>query len=313
MEGKIALFGSYLAGLFVKGERIPVRAETVLGDEFREGPGGKGSNQAVAAACFGADVSFIGRIGRDRRGDEALAMYGRFGVRTANIVRDAVLPTGVSVIMVDRNGDNVIMSVPGASAAFSAADVDVCADLLRTCDYVGFQCENNPAVVAYGIRRAHESGAKVLLDPSPVCSLPDDLYPLVSIIKPNEVEASALSGIRVVDSESAAAAGRWFLAKGVETAVITLGERGVVRVGRDGARRLFVSRLPSPPVDSTGAGDVLAGALLAHLAQDDGFDEALRFAVAASALSVTSFGVVEAIPAVDAIRRILGDVRICAE
>ena len=305
MRQGITVVGSYLVGLSVKGERIPKVAETLIGDAFYEGGGGKGSNQAVAAAKLGGKVRFIGRIGRDRYGDDALRMYAEAGVASEGVIRDEKRSTGVGMILVDSSGNNSIMVALGANDSLSETDIDACAETFAQSAFVGFQLENRMEVVMYGIRKAHAVGATVLLDPAPARPLPADLYPCIDIIKPNEVEAATLSGIAVTDFASAEAAGRWFLAQGVKTAIITLGAQGAVAVDAAGARRFKPPRPPSAPVDSTGAGDTFSGALMAALSRGEALDEAIRFAIAAATLSVTKPGVIESIPTIDETRTLL--------
>ena len=305
MRQGITIVGSYMVGLFMKGERIPMIAETVIGREFYEGGGGKGSNQAVAAAKLGGDVRFVGRIGRDRYGDDALKMYAETGVAADGVIRDDAAPTGVALILVDRDGNNSIMVTLGANDRLTEVDIDGCAEAFAQSAIVAFQLENRLEIVDYGIRKAHAVGATVLLDPAPARPLPADLYPCIDIIKPNEVEAATLSGIAVTDFASAEAAGRWFLAQGVKTAIITLGAQGAVAVDAAGARRFTPPRPPSAPVDSTGAGDTFSGALMAALSRGEALDEAIRFAIAAATLSVTKPGVIESIPTIDETRTLL--------
>ncbi len=307
MRKGITIVGSYMVGLFMKGERIPKVAETLIGNSFYEGGGGKGSNQAMAAARLGGAVRFVGRIGRDRYGDDALKMYAEAGVAADGVLRDDEAPTGVGFILVDKDGNNSIMVVLGANDCLSEADVDGCEAAFSASQIVGFQLENQRDIVTYGIRKAHAAGATVLLDPAPACALPEEIYPCIDIIKPNEVEAATLTGLEVTDFASAEAAGRWFLARGVKTAIVTLGAQGAVVVDAAGVRRFSTPRLPTAPVDSTGAGDTFSGAFMAKLSQGAGVDEAVRFAIAASSLSVTKPGVIESIPALKAVEALLAD------
>ena len=292
--GIVTVIGSYNVGLFLKGGRIPAVGETVIGDSFFEGGGGKGSNQALAAAKMGADVRFIGRVGGDKYGDDALGLYREFGLSPDGLIRDASTHSGISVIFIDGEGRNSIMVIPGANFNMTRADIDDRAELLKRSAIVGFQLENRLDVVLYGIRKCHDWGIPVLLDPAPAIELPRDIYKCITYIKPNEVEASALSGIDVRDEKSAGAAGKWFLERGVKTAVVTLGEKGAVTVGAEGTAVYAAPRVE--PVDTTGAGDIFSGALLACLAGGLGLPESVKTASAAAALSVTKAGVVSAIP-----------------
>lgn len=299
MSKKIVIVGSYNVGLFLTGRKIPKVGETLIGDVFHEGGGGKGSNQAIAAALLGADVSFVGRIGTDKYGKDALALYDRMNISTNYITIDDTIHSGISVIFVDADGNNSIMVVPGANDNLSGEDIDNAAELFSGAGFVGFQLENKIDTVLYGIRRAHELGAVTLLDPAPAQKLPDDIYPCIDYIKPNEHEAATLTGINVVDAASAIEAGRWFLAHGVKHAVITLGGNGAVLVDSEGE---FVYRAPemdAPVVDTTGAGDCFSGALLSKMAQGVSVKEAIPFALCAASLSTTRAGVVEALPSID--------------
>ncbi|MHA2407542.1 MAG: PfkB family carbohydrate kinase, partial [Candidatus Ranarchaeia archaeon] len=180
-------------GLFLKGERLPEVGETIISDKFFEGGGGKGSNQAIAAAFYGAKTRFIGRIGADKYGTDALAMYKKFGISTEMIAIDKSTHSGISVILIDKYGKNLISVVPGANLNLSRCDIDSAAMLLKKSFIVGFQLENNHDVVYYGIRKVHGFGIKTFLDPAPASKLPEDLYPCIDIIKPNETEASILT------------------------------------------------------------------------------------------------------------------------
>jgi len=290
----VTVVGSYNVGLFLKGNAFPHPGETVIGDTFHEGGGGKGSNQALAAAKLGAEVSFIGRIGDDAFGRYAIELYRSFGVSSGHITVDATIHSGVSVILIDKNGKNMIMVVPGANFHLSAADIDSAAELFSRSSIVGFQLENNFDLVEYGIIKAASCGAKVLLDPAPARPLPDSIFPSIWCVKPNEHEASIISGIDVVDRASAVTAGKWFLSKGVKVALITLGANGAVLVHGDGHE--YFATPDFPATDTTGAGDCFSGAFMAGLSKGMGLSDAVRYANCAAAISVTRLGVIEAIP-----------------
>jgi ribokinase len=299
-RNKVTVVGSYNVGLFLKGAAFPKPGETMIGSEFKEGGGGKGSNQALAAARLGAEVSFIGRIGNDEYGRYALGLYGEFGISTDSIKIDPETHSGISVILIDDTGSNMIMVVPGANFRLSREDIDRAEGIFRESFVVGFQLESNFEIVEYGIRKAAASGARVLLDPAPVRPLPPGLFRDIWCIKPNEHEASAISGIEVVDYESAVEAGRWFVGKGVTVALITLGSQGAVLVTRDEA-----AGFPAPAVDAvdtTGAGDCFSGAFMAGLASGMDLHRAIEYANCAASISVTRLGVIESIPTAEEAR-----------
>jgi len=299
-RNRVTIVGSYNVGLFLKGESFPGPGETLIGTEFKEGGGGKGSNQALAAAKLGADVSFIGRIGNDAFGRYALRLYEEFGVSSETIKVDPDTHSGVSVIFIDKAGRNMIMVVPGANFRLSRADVDAAEASIRESMVVGFQLENNFEIVEYGILKASRAGTRVLLDPAPVRPLPESLFKNIWCIKPNEHEASALTGIKVVDRRSAVEAGKWFLSRGVALALITLGEQGAVLVTKE--EQLHFPAPKVEAIDSTGAGDCFCGAFMAALASGAGMHDAIRYANVAASISVTRLGVIEAIPSQDEVK-----------
>ena len=295
MKKAITIVGSYNVGLFLKGRRLPEVGETITADQFVEGAGGKGSNQAMAAAMFGADVKFIGRVGIDSYGKDALNMYKKVGISRELVTVDKSMHSGISVILIDKDGRNMISVALGANLRLSREDIDRAKDVMEKSLLVGFQLENKLDTVFYGIRSAHELGTMTFLDPAPAAKLPDDLYPCIDIIKPNETEASILTGIGVKDVQSAESAGRWLLERGAGTAIITLGALGAVLVTGNTVKHFPAPRVEA--IDSTGAGDIFSGSFMSALAEGIPVAEAIRFANAAAALSTTRLGVIESIPA----------------
>jgi ribokinase len=290
----VTVVGSYNAGALLKGDRLPAPGETVIAEHFSEIPGGKGSNTAVAASTLGAKVQFIARIGCDRYGDDALRMYGEKGISTKYIRRDPTIHTGFGAVLVDDRGRNLISVAPGANYKLSTEDLDAAAEAFADSLLVAFQLENRIEVVDYGIRKAHALGAKTLLDPAPAARLPHDLYPFLDFIKPNEHEASILTGMAVTGVEEAKRAGRCLVERGVKVALVTLGELGVVCVSADAVKH-HVPPLVNA-VDTTGAGDIFCGAFMVAFSQGCDLDECIRFANCAAAISVSRLGVIEAIP-----------------
>jgi ribokinase len=295
MNKAITIVGSYNVGLFLKGQRLPEVGETITADQFVEGAGGKGSNQAIAAAMFGAEVKFIGRVGVDSYGKYALDLYKKVGISREWVTIDKSIHSGISVILIDKDGRNMISVALGANLKLSKQDIDRAGDVMARSLLVGFQLENNLETVFYGIRRARKLETMTFLDPAPAARLPDDLYPCIDIIKPNETEAGMLTGIEVKDLHSAEAAGKWLVERGAGTAIVTLGAIGALLVTGN-----MVRHFPAPQVkavDTTGAGDIFSGSFMSALAEGIPVAEAIRFANAAAALSTTRLGVIESIPA----------------
>jgi len=266
----------------------------VIADQFYQGGGGKGSNQALAASMLGAPTRLIVRLGCDQYGDDALAMYRRYGISTEYIYRDSSIHSGISVIIIDNCGHNLISVAPGANYNLSKGDIDAAESALVDSCLVGFQLENRIEVVEYAIRRAHALGVATLLDPAPAAELPHDLYPCIDYIKPNEHEAEVLTGIPVVDVAGAMRAGRWLIEHGVKVAIVTMGELGAVVVTPDKEEHFPAPRVQA--ADTTGAGDVFSGAFMAGYWRGEPLEELVRFANTAAAISVTRLGVVNAIP-----------------
>jgi ribokinase len=287
-------------GLFLKGEVLPKKGETVIGHTFHEGPGGKGSNQAIAASRLGALVTFIARVGRDKYGHDAIYLYENAGVSIEHISIEDSIHTGISVIIIDSDGANLISVVPGANFKLSTADIDRAEAELKSSRIVGFQLESSFDVVDYGLRKCSSLEVETLLDPAPAMQLPHDIFPAGTYIKPNEHEASIITGIEVADYDSAVEAGRWLIDKGVGCAIITLGENGCVMVSRDHTR-IFDS-FQVAAYDTTGAGDCFSGGFMAALAAGRSAEDAIMFANCAASISVTRIGVVESLPTLDQVR-----------
>ena len=276
MGKRIVVFGSYVTDLTGRAARFPIPGETVLGTSFRSGPGGKGSNQAVAAFRAGGDVALVTKLGKDAFGRMARDFYTHEGMDTSALLEDDTHETGAALIMVnEQSGQNMIMVLNGA------------------CNHVTKEDINGDAL-AEVIRVAHDSGVRVILNPAPVQALEDEIMAMVDTITPNETEAAVLTGVKVVDLASAHQAAQVFLNKGVRNVIITLGGNGVYCT--DGTREELVERIPVQAVDTTGAGDAFNGGFVTALSRGMNLFEAVRYGNCTGALSVTKFGTAPAMP-----------------
>ncbi len=285
---RILVVGSSNTDLIIRVPRLPRPGETVLGGEFSTAAGGKGANQAVAAARAGGRVTFVARIGADGFGDRALANIESNGIDARFVLRNEGAPSGIALITVDERGENSISVASGANALLAAADIERAGEAFAAADILLLQLESPLDAVAAAVREARKRGVPVVLNPAPARDLDDDLLRLVAVLTPNEHEAGLLAGIAVKDERSARDAARRLRDRGPATVVVTLGERGVYAVAPG-----FEAHVPAfkvEPVDTTAAGDVFNGALAVALAEKLPLPEALRFAQAAAAISVTRPG-----------------------
>ena len=288
-KAKVVVIGSSNTDMTIKGDRLPKPGETVLGGEFRMGPGGKGANQAVAARRLGADVSFICKVGRDIFGDNAIAGYQKEGIDCSRILRSDKA-SGTALILVDGNAENCIAVAPGANADLTPEDVDSVADVIRSADYLILQLEIPVESVLRAAKIAHEAGVYVILNPAPACHLPEELFGYISLITPNQTESALLSGVE----DNLDAAVERLMQLGVKDVVVTLGSKGSLVIS-EGAKTLVPS-LKVKAVDTTAAGDTFCGALCVALSEGCSLVDAAGFATKASALTVQKMGAQDSIP-----------------
>ena len=284
----IVVVGSSNTDMIIKLDRIPRPGETILGGEFVTAAGGKGANQAVAAARAGGRVGLIAKLGRDMFGDEALAGFIKDGINVDHVGRDKHAPSGVALIFVAKDGENSIAVASGANAKLSPSDVKKARALFASSGILLMPLETPLPTVIAAAEIAAKAGVEVILNPAPAQPLPDELLRLVAILTPNETEAELLTGIKVVDEASASKAADQLLGRGARTVIITLGHRGAY-VGSEDTRKL-IGGFPMQAVDTTAAGDVFNGALAVALAEGQAIEQAVRFANAAAGLSVTKMG-----------------------
>jgi ribokinase len=300
----VAILGIFVADLAFRAARMPAIGETVAGSGFQMGPGGKGSNQAVAAARAGAAVTFISKTGTDDFAAVADATWEREGI-SVRVQRDASRPTGAAFIYVNElTGENAIIVVPGAAAAITPADVDAAADAIREAAVFVTQLEQPIAAARRGLEVARAANVLTVLNPAPAAELDDDIYPLCDFVTPNETEASLLTGVQVESIDAARRAGDILLEKGVGTAIITLGEAGALLHGRDQSI-LLPAFNAGRVVETAGAGDAFNGAFAAALASGLSPPEAARFGCAAAGISVTRAGTAPSMATLEEVQALL--------
>ena len=284
----IVVIGSTNTDMVVKAARIPAPGETILGGRFLMNPGGKGANQAVAAARLGGKVVFVAKVGDDLFGREAKTLFSKEGIHTEHVFTDPSEPSGVALIMVDGKGENCISVASGANGTLSPADLEAARGEIERAGLVLMQLETPVETVLCAAQWASAKGVPVVLNPAPACALPVELLECLSMITPNESEAQLLTGVRVVDEASALLAAKELCAKGVKRVVITMGSKGAF-VFADGQGKM-VPAVKVKAVDTTAAGDVFNGALAVALTEDRPLAAAVTFAAQAAALSVTRMG-----------------------
>jgi ribokinase len=300
----VAILGIFVADLAFRANRVPAIGETITGSGFKMGPGGKGSNQAVAAARAGAKVTIISRIGRDDFGAVARSTWDREGI-SARVHEVDDQPTGAAFIYVnDRTGENAIIVVPGAAASITPADVDAAADAIRSAAVFVTQLEQPVDAAIRGLEIARAAGVATIFNPAPAEPVPDAIYPLCDYVTPNESEASLLTGVAVRSIDDARQAAEVFLAKGVGTALITLGENGALLHSRSASLHIPAFSA-GPVVETAGAGDAFNGGFAAALARGDMPADAARFASALAGISVTRPGTAPSMPMLAEIEALL--------
>jgi ribokinase len=303
-QHSVAILGIFVADLAFRSGRMPHVGETIAGSGFAMGPGGKGSNQAVAAARAGADVTFISRLGADSFGEIALETWAREGI-AARVARSASEPTGAAFIYVnDVSGENAIIVVPGAAGSISIADVEAAADAIRACKVFVTQLEQPVDAALRGLQIARAAGVTTVFNPAPATAFDEALYRLSDYITPNESEAAALTGLPVQSLDEARAAGDVLLAKGVGSALITLGEKGALFHTR-GHSVLVPAFHVGPVAETAGAGDAFNGGFAAALAAGMVPLEAARFGSAVAGISVTRPGTAPSMPTLAEVQALL--------
>jgi ribokinase len=295
MSKQITVMGSFVADLAFRTGRLPAWGETFMGGSYQVGPGGKGSNQAVAAARAGARVSFIGKIGNDAFGEMARATYRQEGIDARHLLTSPN-PTGAAAILIDAHtGENAIIVVPSACLDLTAEEVAGMKESIAASAVFITQLELALPTVEAGLMLAHSLGVATILNPAPGRELPQSIFPLCDYVTPNESETEILTGIRVRSVADAERAAEAFLVLGVRNAVITMGAQGAFVKNRETSAHILACDA-GPVVETTGAGDAFNGGFAVALAEGFGMVAAARFGCATAAISVTRPGTAPAMP-----------------
>ena len=291
---KIVVVGSINTDMVVKNTRLPIPGETVTGGQFLMAAGGKGANQAVAAARLGADVTLVAKVGQDVFGDQSVANFRREGIHTDCILRDDASHTGVALILVDDKGENSISVASGANGTLKPPDLEPLAERIRSADVLMLQLEISMETVCAAAQMAAEGGVPVILDPAPAAPLSEGLLRHVAYLTPNESEADRLTGVCVNDEASARLAAKQLLVAGVGCVIVTLGAKGALLAESD--RSVMISARPVKAVDTTAAGDAFNGGLAWALGCGMPLEVAVRKACLVGAVSATRLGAQPSLP-----------------
>jgi ribokinase len=298
MSRTVLVLGSFVADVAFRASRLPVWGETLMGSNFALGPGGKGSNQAVAAARAGAQVKMACKLGDDTFGQLARKTWADAGI-DASLTKNCDTATGAAAILIDEvRGDNGIIVVPGACFTITAEEVDAMAGAIREAHIFLTQLEMPVKIVERGMKIARDAGVTTILNPAPAppAPLPDSLLALADYVVPNESEAAILTGLPVESVEQAERAAAALLQRGARNVILTLGARGALVRTADGSSTIVDSFNAGPVVETTGAGDAFCGGFAAALAEDMPLIDAVRFGCATAGISVTRHGTAPSMP-----------------
>jgi ribokinase len=293
MNPRIVVVGSANTDFVLQVAELPSRGQTVLGSQFTVAKGGKGANQAVAAARLGADVTFVARLGQDSFGNEAISAYRQDGIRTDFIVQDRDLHSGVALIVVNGKGENTVSVGPNANGRLSPADVFGAESAIQEADCLLVQLEIPLDAVHAALDLAHRYHVRTILNPAPAQKLPVEILSLVDILTPNETEAAILAG-QDPSAVQTDALPQLASILGIPSMVVTLGSKGACILQQ--GQMTFVSPFPITPVDTTASGDAFNGALAVALASGESMSQAVRFANAAGAITATRLGAQPSLP-----------------
>lgn len=293
-SSKILVAGSSNTDMVIKTASFPAPGETILGGSFFMNAGGKGANQAVAATRLGGNVTFVGKVGDDVFGKQAVQLLQNEGINVSSVAVDPVNPSGVAMITVDRNGENSIVVASGSNGTMSPEDFDRAIHELDDSEFVLMQLEIPVRTVEYIAGLAFQKQKKIVLNPAPAAPLSADLLKMIFLITPNENEAGQLTGIKVTDEFSALKAASFLQHQGVENVIITMGASGAFYLA--GSKSGIIPAPEVAAIDTTAAGDTFNGALVVALSEGKSIEEAVAFANKAASISVTRMGAQSSVP-----------------
>jgi len=302
----ISILGIYVADLAFFGKSIPVVGETLLGESYVIGPGGKGSNQAVAAAKAGAKTYFISKIGDDHFGSMAIKIYDEAGVDYSKVIISSDHATGAAGILVDQqSGKNAINVIPGAASSLTNQDIDQSFDVIKNSEVFLTQLEAPKEVVFYSLKIAHDTNVTTILNPAPAASIHQNIFPLIDYFTPNETEASFYVNHKVENESDAKKASNQFLDWGIKNIIITMGEKGAYFANKEKQFHVPIINLQNPVIDTTGAGDAFNAGLAVALTEKQNIKDAIKFASATAGLSTTKIGTANSMPSREEIDKLL--------
>ncbi|HZH92640.1 MAG TPA: ribokinase [Tissierellaceae bacterium] len=292
----VIVVGSLNMDLVIRAPKIPRPGETVLGSDFRQVPGGKGANQADAAAKLGAETAILGAVGRDSMGSTLVQALKMDGVKVDMVLEKEDLPTGVAAIVVEDSGNNAITVAPGANSGLTPHDISSMEGIFKGATVMLVQLETPLDTVKRALQLARENNVKTILNPAPAMELDDEIFSLVDIMTPNETELEILSGMDTSDLDKVESAGQYLLKKGVSRLIVTLGSQGSMDIVQDSATTYPAYKVKA--VDTTAAGDSFNAALAVSIANGESMEDSIRFATKVGAMTVTKHGAQTSLPLV---------------
>lgn len=300
---KICVIGSLNMDLVVNVDIMPKKGQTLIGSNFKEIPGGKGANQAVAMARLGGDVRMIGKVGKDSFGEALINQLKEDKIKTNYIYREDC-SSGVAMITVDKNAENSIVVAPGANFRVLEEDIDKCINGIDESDIVVLQLETPISTIKYALKKSKELGKYTILNPAPAVKLEDDIIKNVDLLTPNQTELEILSGVKIENEDDIKKAANIMIKKGIKKLIVTLGSKGSLYIDKNTTKLKKSYKVQA--IDTTAAGDSYTGALAVAFAKDKKIDEAMNFASKVGALTVTREGAQSSLPTIEEVENFRG-------